>query len=446
MHDNRTKGQLAVLGMVALLGLAVVPFVSAAASAAPGPAVSAPVASWAYGGEASSNGSFSALGAEITWNATFGLVAIFNATNTSATTVELTAQRTMALSVTASASNGNGSFVAHYALKALEVDSAFANLSRNASVTLANGTNATALGILNASTHTSASLVESLTGSSSGTPFGAHLNASGSAHLAAAFTPALGLIPNNLSGVSAWSSTAVLNATSAWQYAYNWSHVGPLGSASGNGSHAGGWNSTLAVTLYGHAFAAPVAFSDHANRTEVVLALGGPFELRDGFVLIPGAFDFFNGDAKAYGNFTLGAAAISADVVFVRSGSLHVESVSAAQATFGDASAPLYVSGGSSGSVAAATPASVSPGSTVTAQPESPSTAQAQAACLKFGCSSAGPSYAALVVVGVVGVAALAAVAAIVGSRRKRPAAPQVLEPAGSVSPAPSGAGDQGTK
>lgn len=434
MHKDRTKGRLAVLGMVALLGLAAVPLVSGAAGAAPvsGSAGASPAASWAYGGESSGNGSFSALGVEIVWNASFGLVAIFNATNTSSTTVELTAQRTMAITVTASAINANGSFHASYGLAALEVDNAYANLSRDANVTLANGTNVSALGLINASTHTTASLKESLTGSVSGAAFSAYLNASGSSHLTARFAPALGLFPLNLTGGSSWSSTALLNASSAWQYAYAWSHSGPSGSASGNGSHAGGWNSTALVTLYGHAFAVPFAFSDHVNRTEIALSVNGPFELRDGFVLVPGAFDFFDGAAKAYGNYTLGSAAVSTDVIFVPAGHLHVESVSAAQATFGEPTLALGISGGTTGVVAASATPSATPASTVTAQPESPSQARVQAACLQFGCSGSSPSWAALIVLGLVAAAVVAGLAAVLASRRKKPSAPSALSAAPS--------------
>lgn len=436
MKSDRTKRRLAALGVAALLGLSLLPVLVGAASAAPvaGASSGSVATSWAYGGQDWTNGPPQSGGAiNVSWNATFGLVALFNATNTSSTTIELTEQRTVALAVTLSASGSN--FSLNYQLKALEVDRAWANLTRDANVTLlSNGSTVAALGLLNASARTNASLEESAVGSyatPNGTvPFSAYLNATGHAAVNATFSPALGLLPENLSaGMSSWSSSSMMNVTSSWGIAYDWARHNGTGSAASNGSRSGGFNATTLVTVYG-SLGTAVTFHDHRARTAVFLHLLGPFGLRDGFVLVAGSFDFFGGGSHPFDTEAVGEASISSQAIFVTPGhDLDVRSIGAAQATFGTSGLPL-ASVGTSGVVAAiASP----PSTTVTAQPESPSQAQTQAACLQTGCP--GPAGGlGLLGIGAIALVAAAAVGAVLFFLRRRPRAPTTAN-----SPVPPG-------
>ncbi len=405
-RDSRNK--LAVTGVALLMVLALGPALTGLASAAPAPATAPASASaeWAYGGLNGSNGTFNTSTGTITWSASFGIDVIFNATNTSAHTVELSAERTVGLTVSVSIKTTNLS--ATFNLKAVEVDRAYANLT-NASTVYVGGVPTPALGIDNASTSAHASLAESVAGSGiyGSVPVTAskYFNLSGQAGASVQFTPALGLIPLNLTGVTDWNSTANATPQAAWNVSYAWiQHVGTaLGVVTTNGSGAsvGSWTKNTTVNLTGSAWTVGLpSFVDHKSRTGISLAITGPADLYDGFILIPHGFDFFGGATQSYDKDSFMAATLSTENLYVTGNHIGARSLSAARATFG--------TNGSAG-ISLAVPESVTPATVPTptanvlAQPESPSQAQSQAGCLQHGCNGTpAPWFSGLVAVGLI--------------------------------------------
>lgn len=410
MLGRSARNRLVSLGVAAMMAIAFVPLLAGAASASSAPASAGAPGSgaWAYGGVNSSSGNFSWGSTNGSWNVTFGIDVIFNVTNTSATTMEIKVTRTVVLTVDASIHNTNYSMTYH--LKGSENDVAYANLTTTASTTLANGTSVAALGIVNASAHANASLQESLVMvEHTDSILAYYLNASGAANARTSFAPALGLIPLNLTGVTGWNSTSTETANSSWAVNWSWSARGFNRTASGSQTRSGGLNFTAVVALMGHVGGDDSDFSDHQARVAVDLALGGGFELRDGFVLIPVGFDFFSAGAHAFDAHALGNATITGEQLYLTHGSVTAQSVSAARATFGASSAYFAAQPLGGGTAAVANPSALgSPGTSVTAQPESPSQAQSQAQCLQYGCGSTSGLP--------VGLIALAAVALVAGA------------------------------
>jgi hypothetical protein len=383
-----------------LVALFLSPVLAGSAVAAPTPASA--TAQWAYGGQDSSNGNFVSGNGSVSWNATFGLVVIFTATATGAGITELEEQRTVMVAVSISGSSGNLS--ASYNLKAVETDTAYANVT-NASTVYVLGVPVAALGVLNASIAAQASLTESAAVSVGSLQASASLDVAASAFGSVSFSPSLGLIPLNLTGVSAWNSTATANPAAAWNLSYGWQVHDLNGSVrSGTGGNNGSWNASGPVYLSGHAVSVGIPrFHDGRTRTGVVLALVGPADLYDGFIFVPHGFDLFGGAAQSFDTDSMGNATISGETVFVTEGAVGPGSVSAAEATYGATYvAPTAFPGAPHAAVPAA---SSSPGTTVTAQPESVSSAQSQAACFQSGCASSAPWFSGLVAVAVIALA-----------------------------------------
>lgn len=417
--------QLVAIGLAALLAVTVLPVLAAPASgsAAGGSSGAGTLSSWAYGGEQSRNGTISSGGATLSWNATFALVVIFNATNTSNTSVQLQEERTEALTLEVTGSSASLSF--HAQLSAIEVDTASVNLTRNATVTLGNGSNVSAWGLENASSWSNASLAESVVGTYQGNQsFSAYLNVSGRSQASVGFTPPLGVLPLTVQPGISWTAAALANASSSWTIGFTWAKHTPLRSGSGAANRSGGWNGTALVTVSGHAGAAEDGFDDHVGRTTIGLTLSGAFGLHDGFLLVPQGFDLFNGGTHAYdGDEVTGSATIFGESLFVTGHHLTVRSVAAARASsrFGVSNSSLFTSDGTTGVVGAATVPSVSDATaTVLAQPESPSQARAQAYCLHFACSPSTSFPLGLLLVGIVSLGGVATAAVLLARHGRR--------------------------
>ena len=460
MQTNGTKRRMLSVAAVALLALAILPLVGGSASAAAvGPSVASPDRSveWAYGGEGWASGT--AVSGHLTWNASAGAVVIFNATNTSSTTTELTANRTVAISISATFSAPGTTIT--YNLKAYEQDLAYANITNASSVTLSNLTTVPALGLINASLHATASLKASLVGTVGNLSASDYLNVSGWAHAQVAFSPALGLVPLNLTGVTGWGSAANASGSAAWNVSWAFANHGWNGtSASLNGDVNGTWSATTEVLLVGHVAGPWAHWVDHRARTAVVLGLVGPFDLYAGILLVPHAFNLFGGGVHAYDGAGVGGASVRAEYLFVTNGPRHLsaESVTAANLTAGAPTPSSYVSAGLAPALAPATAAAApaaSPTPTVWEQPEGVPAAQGQAHCLVFSCpGSSNPLAKLFLPIAIVAVAAVAAIAVIL-SRRSRgrggqptttplsaqtpigPTPPTGVDPTGSVRPPP---------
>ena len=463
---QRTKTPwLASGATLVLLGSLLVTMVGGASAASVGPAASSSTL-WAYGGSNSTSGTISVPGETVAWNTSFSVVVVLNATSTGPNTTELSLQRTVAISISGSIHLTNGSYGA-VSYQGLEVDNAYANLT-NASTVYVDGAPVPALGLDNSSVSAHASVAESAVGKIGNLSAFAYFNASGALASSVQFAPSFGLVPLNLTGVSAWNSTTTATPSAAWNFSYNYNFLGWEGNTGGgNGSAGGNWSGTYALSLSGEVITVSIPrFSDHVTRSAILLEVTGGADLYDGVIVVPHAFDLFGGATPAFAAHTggLGAATISADELFLDHGRVRVTSLSASEVTFGT-SGTVDLLSGHGGAMPAASGAS----GTVVAQPESVSAAQQQAHCLQFGCSSAGPWFGGMVAIAVIG-ALIAAVVGTVGviewksyARRKNsstqlvggytagfangvpPAAlgPQSAQPPASGSETPSGPGRQ---
>ncbi|HTW55333.1 MAG TPA: hypothetical protein VMG36_02650 [Thermoplasmata archaeon] len=406
---QRTKTPWLVGGAtLVLLGSLLVTMVGGVSAAPVGPAASSSTL-WAYGGSNSTNGTISLPGETISWNTSFSVVVVLNSTATGPNTTELSLQRTVAISVTGSVTLTNGSYGA-VSYKGLEVDNAYANLT-NASTVYVLGAPVAALGLDNSSVAAHASVAESAVGKIGNRSAFAYFNASGALASSVQFAPSFGLVPLNLTGVSAWNSTTTASPKAAWNFSYDYNFLGWQGTTGGgSGSASGNWSGTYELALSGEVVTVSIPrFSDHVNRTAIVLGVTGGADLYDGVIVIPHGFDLFGGATMPFVAHTggLGAATISSDELFLVRGHVRPASFTASEVTFGASGTIGMLSG--SGSMA---PAASDASGTVVAQPESVSAAQQQAHCLQFGCSSAGPWFGGAVALAVVG----ALVAAVVGT------------------------------
>ena len=411
MKHGRALGWLAVVGVTVLVALAVVPTLSGVASATPAnsPATASGSVQWAYGGEGWSNNSLQIGNATATYDAAFGWTVIFTATNTSFGTVELEEQRTVGITISATWSGPIRQLTYNY--HAQEVDTAFANLT-NQSTVYENGAPAAALGLDNASVAIQGAISQSISETVSGNTRSASLAVNAAAQGSVAFSPSLGLIPLNLTGANSWNSSADASGAAAWNVSYSWSEQGYNGTVgSGSGSHAGNVSVSGPVTLQGFRVHAVTSFPDHQVRTGVVLVVQGPFDVYDGFVFVPHAFDQFGGEAQPYASMSFGSAAIaSGETLFVSETPAGL-GVTAASTTFSANDAAINAQAGPLAN--SPTASGSSPGATVTGEPMTVPQAQAESNCLTSGCSAAASTSGGLLLVAVVGLVAVAIVATV---------------------------------
>jgi hypothetical protein len=446
-----TKGWLVLSSVAVLMTLAVVPALAGAASAPPAPltAANSPSNQWAYGGMGYSNESLIIGNEKLTWNASFGWTVIFTETNTSATTVEIEEQRTVGVDLTATYSDPT--VQATYTYHGQEVDTAFANLT-NASTVYVNGSPVAALGIDNDSTSIAGAIAESISVTKGGTTNSASLDVTGTAHTSAQFTPSLGLVPLNLTGVTMWNSTSTINPSGSWNITWVWANNGFNGQTGSGTRYSNGTVGTPGtVNLTGYdvtkTYGVPM-FRDHVQRHAIVLVVQGPLGNYDLFVLVPHDFDLFGGEAHAYDANALGSASISAETLYVSSGPRGPE-VTAGSTTFGaDTSAMSTLGAPSTGSTPAA---GAAPGTTVVGAPMTVAQAQDENNQLTGGHSAAASpilSTGVLLVVAGLAVVAVVGVVAVVEWRsyaRRRSGQNQVGGSwPGGIPPAASAPGPQG--
>jgi len=410
-----TKGWVAAAGVALLLAFVAVPALSGAASAAPvmSTAATNPSTQWAYGGQGWSNNTLQYGNVTITWDASFGWTVVFTLTPTSPGTWQLEEQRSVGITV---AATYTGPVVhATYNYNAEEHDVAFANLT-NMSTVYVSGQPVPALGIDNASAALNGSIAESATKTIHGQTASASLNVKGVAQASTSFSPSLGLIPLNLSGVDQWNSSSTGSPSASWNVSYNWADQGFNGTTgSGSGYKAGSLSGTGPVTVNGFkVHVNPSIFHDGKSRIGIILIVQGVFDTYDGFILVPHDFDLFGGAPHGYDSVALGSAGISAETLYLSSGPGGFQ-VTAAASTFG---ANALSTNALATPTSSASPAAsqASPSGTVVAQPMSVSQANAEANCLVYGCSGAASAAsmgglfialigaAVVVVVGTVGV------------------------------------------
>jgi hypothetical protein len=383
--QGRTMGWLAVAGIAVLLAVAVAPAAMGTANAA-SPAPTTASSQWAYGGQSNATGTYTSNGNSITWSASLGWTVIFTATNTSNTTVELEEQRTVGIDFTTTFSSPT--VTATYTYHGTESDVAFVNLTDAATV-YANGSAVPAIGIVNEAISVQAAVDQSIHASVAGHSKSGWLNVSGTAQGSVAFTPSLGIVPLNLSGIQTWNSSATASPAVSWNIDYVWNDQGWNGTTrSGNGTVAGNWTGMGPVNLTGFKVTAAHGFLDHKPRTAIVLIVQGPVDAYDGYLLVPHNFDLFGGASHGYDAYSLGSASVASgqgETLYV-SNSPRGPMTSDADTSFGGTpSADSALGQPMSGSAPAAS--SPGPNAAVQGQPMTVPAAQAESVCLTTGCS-----------------------------------------------------------
>ncbi len=332
----------ATLGVLTVLASLLLAFPLAAASSPPPPPSIPPgstSASWAYGKQffwndssvtnlAGNNSSLTS-GYSESGQIALGLEVIYIQTNTSqGQQVEVYEALTLVGSVNANAqgsssSGATGSGSASLNVNAWYVVTDFLNFT-NGQVTLSTGAPASALALQNAQTNVQADVEASFSASesysyggssssfSANGSFGA--NVAGSAQ--ASFTPALGIVPLNVSPGQSWNSAAnytgsgSVAANSHYYLSYPMAYGGAYGNGTGSaqcpaGSTQQGQNcvvsnsssgsfsvtSTGSVTLFGQDLGTVTLPAPTSGQTltaqEVDLQMAGGFGFTDGFVLVP---------------------------------------------------------------------------------------------------------------------------------------------------------------
>jgi len=349
--------------------------------------------SWAYGTEKWVNTSIQFDNATYTQHAFFGWHTIFTATNTSATTQAWTVDRTAAGSFFADYCQPNCTApVAHGNLTVTgwETDLGFANLTSTA-VVYDHGTAVPAIGLANASFQNSANLSESLDYALTAGPIvgtaSAGFTIGGAAHGSVAPSPALGLVPLNLSTGQSWNSSSTFVSSGGWALAFSTHRASFGGNGTGSSGNASGslvFSGTLALQ---GGDVGSVTLANGATVPVVVVAWTGPFDSDDGVILVPHDFDLFGGGAHEYGEGDVATEAFATSALDVQVVEGHHLGIVAAATTYGSADTTLGSAGTTVGM--AAGPAAGPTTTSVQGQPESVPQAQRGSACLLGNCSAA---------------------------------------------------------
>ena len=237
------------------------------------------------------------------------------ATNTSATTVEMMGVQSVleTLDVLGCAPSCTGPHVPMYTYNLSVVGTSsktqYLNFTTNASVSettgTANTTRAPALGITNASSSGQQQLTERSTTTLGNRTIVRTLNETAASHAAVAFTPALGLIPWNLTKNLTWSSRSAFVASGGWTSSF----VATLSSKGYTSTHSGNDSGTVNRTgnesVRGKYFAAgPTPRGGNRTVSWIGLRYRGPFDFDNSLFMTAIGSDLFAG---ATANWTVGA-------------------------------------------------------------------------------------------------------------------------------------------
>jgi hypothetical protein len=395
MNSNyRRPSLLGPISALALVGL-LVPMLAMPASAAPSPQPGQAPMQWAYGTEHWFNVSTVLPHGTYTANAFFGWNVIYTLTNTSNSSFEVEAQRTMGISYTSqycSPSCGQATAMLSLRLTGSERETGFVNFTVNGSVDEM-GTAAQAIGLLNSHSVAQGHLNETVSGSrvlaGRSETGSATFDVAAHAEAQVGFTGSLGLVPWNTVPGDSWNSSAPFAASGSWGVDYSWSTGGSLrnasASANGSGSPSGSVNGSGTASVAGQDLG-NLTLANGLNTSVIIVTwTGGPFDGVDGVILVPHAFEIFGVGSRAFAGHAPGLQSVLTSRVDMFVDRLHHHVRFAAAAANYQGSDSLATA--SSGSVTvSADNAAVGPtASNVQAQPESVPAAQSQA-CSFAGC------------------------------------------------------------
>jgi hypothetical protein len=398
--ERRERTRVGWLGtrVAVALVLLVLPVAASAAGAGPSgtPAAAGATTSGAYGAQTWAHATAALPNGTMSVHGWFGWYVIWSATNTSATTVEFELQRTAAIALFADFCAPDCSapvLHANLSIRGWVQSYGFVNVTSQASVTEANGSVVPAYGIANESVRAQGNLTESLRVHTTvgGVTRGAssYLAVAALAHVGIRFGTPLGVVPHNVTGGNAWSSTSPFTAAGAWSAQVLAAHASLPGAASvfradPNGSLLGSGN----LTVYGRDLGT-ITLHGGVTADVIALAVRGPFELHDGLLLVPGTVDLFaSGVPHPWDSDGLGGASFETardDVRVLHDGGLRFD---AAASDYAGAAAAV-----TSAPVLGTAPATgASPSGELQAQPESTATAQHDSGCMVAACPAAGPA------------------------------------------------------
>ncbi|MCI4373853.1 MAG: hypothetical protein L3K02_09485, partial [Thermoplasmata archaeon] len=444
MTNMSTTGRQHTISMAAAIGLAalmVLVLPVGLAGAASAPSTSPTNTLWAYGAVESATFQGSSHGWQYSGNATYGYSVILNQTNTSATSFELTANRTMGVL-----------FEVHYCYPTCHLPAYFGNVSYHvyetidASANLSmtgtvdeNGTAVPALALNNSESHLHANATESSNsylpldrvGSSRSHYASANVLSTTSVH----FTPGLGLFPTGLDSAQSWNSSSQFVAHASADFSYFANNMGPRGSArvgpvTGNFSLPA--NGT--VSVYGSYSPSDTVVLAGVSYPEVALRIVGPFNVREGFLLLPSATDMFDGGSQPWVAQQNGSASASMTYLDARaSEGGHVGIGASAwvydSSTINPNSTTTAVPGGTGIVASSVGSGDSAPATDIQGLPETVGAAQTQQGCLLTGagCPAGGPAGTGSLrgLAGLVGIAVVvlvvAAVVVVIAERRRMP-------------------------
>lgn len=416
------------------------------------------VGQWAYGAFQQVNLSGQTSNGTYTIHAAFGWHVVLTATNTSATTYQVELVRTAAATINATfcSPNCNSALVtATLGDHVWETITAFSNFTTAAAVNTSSGTVA-AMGITNSSAALAGNVTERMDVQTSSLlhsrSSSSYFTAAATAADQVAFTPALGLIPQNLTNGTTWSSAAQFTAAGSWNVSAFWSHTLANGTSEhASASSGGAVNGSGEVGLQG-SYGAHVRLADQLDLPAIVLHLHGPFDLIEGTMLVPAGADILGGSTGDWSSSRNGPqSASTAGVEFAAQGAgqyrVLASSTNYNAGTASDLVASTQVQVAGLSPLAPPLPGP-STGAIIQAQPESVSSAQSGADCLlsPTGCAAGGTTPVRFAGAGglialaaVIGLAAL--LIGLVAGRRRVPPAPRpnasLYPPGAALAPFP---------
>jgi hypothetical protein len=391
------------------------------------PAGGSVTTSWAY--DVQKNVSFNVTNNGTTYSVTGSLAyaVVFTQTNTSATTFQLEVQRTMGFALTATFTAPGVSAV--LSSQGVENITGFANFTTNGTVYVG-GTPVSAIAIVDQSHTSTASLKQSASitigkHTASGT-LTASLNSQGST----TFTPALGLVPNNVTVGETWNASTTIAHVGAIQGSFDWTRTRFDGATySGNGSLSMNPTITAPETVTGTDLGS-VTLLNGLSGQAINLTTTGPIQPRDGVLWTPSGADLFHNNRlwnPASGLLGIGTDRLDWVPHFRAHFGLIGSQTGFSASPDGNSVAGQPIAGTTTVSAVGPAPqAAPTSSEQLQAQPASVPQAQALSNCLEAGqgnCASGGSSSAhgvltTDVVVVVVGVAAVALLGAVLLSRR----------------------------
>ncbi|MCI4358198.1 MAG: hypothetical protein L3J95_00455 [Thermoplasmata archaeon] len=421
------RGRSMIRGAIVLGSLLVVLLSSVGAQAAATSSLASPPQTWSHSLQRWDNNTTTrTLGnVTITYNVStfYGVNDRITATNTSNTSTEMHGLRWTNATLVASWCIPNCTAPLYRELVKVRAgtrDSQFLNLTTTAKVD-ENGTLVNALGVTNASARNVQNLTETTNLTWGNRTYTSVFDESQLAGFNVQFSPALGLIPWNLSTNLTWNATSSYNATGGWNDSYSFDAVYNGTTYGRTGSFVGQLNRTGHESVRGKDLGSGTV----NNRSVVRIGLRshGPFNLDNDLFLTAVGSDLFQG---ATSNWTVNPAP-EYDLAGSALSSVYAERAAPAASSTGTGTSPSSGGGSSaSGGGSASTTSSPSaPGSTtpVSAPVRStPSPAPISSAPSTIGQRGHAPGWTVMAMLpwsGVVGVLVVAGALGVASYRRR---------------------------